>query len=189
MSMPNSLTTSLDSLKNVLEALEQAENMETFNEEIFLTLAPELDVAMEGLKERVDARINFLEYCQIMESKFKGEIGYLEKKVKTLQNIQSSLKKHTMLLLEQNPAINFQGERKKFKIYNNGGKASLEWKATLQEIKNIVDPTEVALFPADMIKEVHLYALDKEKLEGYLAAGGTCEGVKTLPRGKHMRIV
>lgn len=185
----NSLTTALDSLKNVIEALDQVENAESINDDQILALAPRLDGAMENLKEHVDSRINFIEYCGLMETKIKADIDYLNKKVKILQNVQASLKKHTMFILENNPTISFEGERKKFKIYNNGGKQPIEFKSALQEYKNIIDPNDLTKFPSDMIEERKIFVLNKEKFEGFLSAGGTCEGAKALPRGKHLRIV
>lgn len=183
-----SLTLSVDALKSVVEAIEETENGD-LDEERIMELAPQLDSAMENLKEGVERRIQFLDYCALMEKRVESEIEYLTKKKNALKNVQASVKKHTMFLLETNPSVEFTGERKKFKIYNNGGKLPLEWTAKLQEYKHIIDPADLGKFPSDMIKEAKVFVLDKEKLEGYLSAGGSCEGVKALPRGKHLRIV
>jgi len=183
-----SLMISVDALKSIVEAIEENESGE-LNEDRILELAPQLDAAMDNLKEGVERRIQFLDYCALMEKRIEAEIEYLAKKKKALQNVQASVKKHTMFLLETNPSIEFTGERKKFKIYNNGGKVPLEWNIKLQEYKNIIDPADLGKFPSDMIKEAKIFVLDKEKLEGFLAIGGSCEAVKALPRGKHLRIV
>jgi hypothetical protein len=144
---------------------------------------------MEDIKSSVDARINFLEYANMMEKKLKADVEYLQGKIKLLQNVQNSVKKHTIFMLENNPTVSFEGERKKLKIVNNGGKQPLEWKCKLQEYKDVIDPNDLDKFPFDMINEVKIYTLNKEKFEAFISAGGTCEAVNVLPRGKQLRIV
>jgi hypothetical protein len=186
----NSLVIALSSLQLVIESIENIDILDEANADRILTeLAPAMDASLDDFKDRVDARIDFIEYLEVMKEKNKADAAYFQNKARVCTLLQEKIKEQTKALVEANPTVAFVGTRKKFKVQNNGGKASSEWKATLQDLKNIVDPTEIPLFPEDMVEEVKMFVLNKEKLEAFLIAGGVCEGVKLLPRGKHLRIV
>ena len=188
-----SLVTAMSDLVKVSEALEAMADISldpAKADSILMELAPQLDTAVDNFKERVDARINFLEFLKVLEAKLKDDVAYLTAKANSCALLQERLKAHTKLLMEQNPTVPFQGTLKKFAIQNNGGKSPIEWTAKLQTANYIVDPTDIEKFPADLgfIKPLTVFQLDKEKFEAYLFSGGTCEAAKALPRGNHLRI-
>lgn len=186
-----SLVTAINDLSKVAIAIETLveSNLDPEKaDEILSNLAPELDVAVESFKERVDARINFLEFLSILESKIKEDVSYLQQKITSIHLLQERLKKHTVYLIEQNPGVLFEGSVKKLVVQQNGGKQPIEYKVALQGMKDLVDPTDASKFPADFIKERKVLQLEKDKFEAYLSSGGQSDAAQALPRGKHLRI-
>lgn len=184
-----SLTKVVQDLHKITEALEAlADGSNSDDMSAILALAPQLDTAIEKVKESVDSRINFLEFVKLLEQKYKDDIAFFQSKLKMIQAFQDKIKEQTVFVIQNNPDISFEGTHKKLAVQKNGGAQSIDWKVQLQDMKHVVDPTDISKFPESMVSEVKLFVLDKKKFEAYLSSGGQSEAAELLPRGVHLRI-
>ena len=88
-----SLVTAMSDLVKVSEALEAMADISldpAKADSILMELAPQLDTAVDNFKERVDARINFLEFLKVLEAKLKDDVAYLTAKANSCASIQGS---------------------------------------------------------------------------------------------------
>ena len=193
------LSSSIMHLQSIMETVEriseqQAEGQEGVNLEEAMdsamdSLMPVINQAMDNFEERIDARINFLEYAAILENKFKADADYLAKKAKVLANVQERLKNHTKQLILENPQMEFKGTMKKFAVQKNGGKTPITYNVILQSMSNIVDPNDVGRFPEDLIQKVTVFQLDKSLFESKLRTQEIESDVAVVhPAGTHLRI-
>lgn len=158
-------------------------------DEILTSLVPKMDQSLENWKEQIDYRIDLIEYLGVQEKKLAADMEYFQKRKKAAEMLQKRLKEQTKLLMEQNQGLSFQGTRKGFAIQKNGGKTPMNWKVQLQEMKHVIDPNDVAKFPAEFVEKVQIYALKKDSFEALLASGGQApDVVEVLERGTHIRI-
>jgi hypothetical protein len=180
-------------LKNVMSAtetiLDDQELTAEKADEILTALAPKLDKSLDNWKEQIDARIDLIEYLAVQEKKLAIDVEYFQKRKKAAEMLQKRLKEQTKLFMEANQDISFQGTRKRFAIQKNGGKDPVEWKVQLQEVKNVIDPNDVAKFPEEFVEKVQMYALKRDAFDALIASGGKVPDVlNVLERGTHVRI-
>lgn len=189
----SSAVTQLQQIMMMIENL-SSERDESISEEDAMSqaidqLMPEINQAMDNIQERVDARINFLEYAGIIEDKLKKDVDYLNQKIKVIQNAQKRLKERTKEIMEAMPEIEFKGSMKKFAIQKNGGRVPIHYKVMIQAVMNIIDPTDVGKFPEGYVKKITLFQLQKEVFESHLRAKEIeSEAAELLPVGTHVRI-
>jgi hypothetical protein len=190
--MSNDFYGALVDLKNILARTEDVIDSTDLTpekaDEILTALAPAMDASLDNLKEKIDGRIDLIEYLGVQEKKLTMDVEYFQKRKSAAQLLQKRLKEQTMKFMQENPEIDFAGTRKRFAIQKNGGKAPIEWKVQLQEIKNIIDPSDLEKFPAEFVEKVQMYALKRDAFEGLLAAGGQSEAAEAKERGVHLRI-
>jgi hypothetical protein len=190
--MSNDMYGALADLKNILskteEVIDSADLTPEKADEILTALAPIMETSLENWKEQIDSRIDLIEYLGMQEKKLALDVEYFQKRKSAAQLLQKRLKEQTMKFIQENPGLDFSGTRKKFAVQKNGGKNPIEWKVHLQEMKNIVDPSDVEKFPAEFVERVQMYALKRDAFEGLLAAGGQSEAAEAKDRGVHLRI-
>jgi hypothetical protein len=179
-------------LKNILwraeDVIDSTDLTPEKADEILTAMAPAMDASLENWKEKIDSRIDLIEYLGMQEKKLAMDVEYFQKRKSAAQLLQKRLKEQTMQFMKDNQGLDFSGTRKRFSIQKNGGKTPIEWKVQLQEMKNIIDPSDVEKFPAEFVEKVQMYALKRDAFEGLLAAGGQSEAAEAKDRGVHLRI-
>jgi hypothetical protein len=190
--MSNDFYGALVDLKNILwrteDVIDSTDLTPEKADEILTAMAPAMDASLENWKEKIDSRIDLIEYLGMQEKKLAMDVEYFQKRKSAAQLLQKRLKEQTMQFMKDNQGLDFSGTRKRFSIQKNGGKTPIEWKVQLQEMKNIIDPSDVEKFPAEFVEKVQMYALKRDAFEGLLAAGGQSEAAEAKDRGVHLRI-
>ena len=186
-----SLFHSIQNLKQVSDAIDSVIDSECNPEktdEVLGALVPQMDAALDNFKEQVDKRIDFIEFLGLLEDKCKADMEFMKRRAQSVTFLKERIKEKTFQHIQENPDLDFSGTIKGFKIQKNGGKNPVDWKVSLQSMKDIIDPNDIKKFPEDMVKEVKVFTLNKDKFEALLAAGGISEAAALLPRGSHLRI-
>lgn len=186
-----SLFSALSDLQNIISTIQDLAEETESEDELNALIAQHLPVINEqkiAIKEKVDARINFIEHIDMLAKKTKEDEEYLAKRRKGLENLKKRLMAQTKSLMEENPEIPFKGTRKEFKIQKNGGKQSISYQTAFKSLDYIIDD-QAAKFLEDEFKEKkEVWVLKKPEFDEAIRKGLQHPYAILEEKGTHIRI-
>ncbi len=151
-------------------------------------LLPVLSKQESLVADKVDSYVDFIEVVQSQIEQKKKLIEKTRVLIKQLDNLEYRLKENAKNLMQLHEIKELNGNNRKIKLVNSGGKEAIQYKEDFFVIEKGINKKYISEIPSDLYDKHEVYVLKVDKFREFLEEQ-TLECAHIVPRGKYIKIV